>query len=63
MTTFEASEPAGPEPEPTTEALAQQARQAVEALARRSDPAAFSQLFHLSALVGECLGVSRSFLG
>jgi predicted choloylglycine hydrolase len=50
------------EPEPTIEALAQQARQAVEALARRSDPAAFSELLRLSALVGECLGVSARSL-
>ena len=50
------------EPEPTTEALAQQARQAVEALARLSDPAAFSELLRLSALVGECLGVSARSL-
>ncbi len=61
-TTSEASEPAGLGPEPTTEALAQQARQAVEALARRSDPAAFSELLRLSALVGECLGVSARSL-
>jgi hypothetical protein len=50
------------EPEPTTEALAQQARQAVEALARLSDPAAFSELLRLSALVGESLGVSARSL-
>jgi hypothetical protein len=50
------------ESEPTTEALAQQARQAVEALARLSDPAAFSELLRLSALVGECLGVSARSL-
>jgi hypothetical protein len=50
------------EPEQTTEALAQQARQAVEALARLSDPAAFSELLRLSALVGECLGVSARSL-
>jgi len=50
------------QPEPTTEALAQQARQAVEALARLSDPAAFSELLRLSALVGECLGVSARSL-
>ena len=50
------------EPESTTEALAQQARQAVEALARRSDPAAFSELLRLSALVGESLGVSARSL-
>jgi hypothetical protein len=49
-------------PEPTTQALAQQARQAVEALARRSDPAAFTELLGLSALVGECLGVSARSL-
>jgi hypothetical protein len=46
------------EPEPTTEALGQQARQAVEALARSADPAAFSELLRLSALVGESLGAS-----
>jgi hypothetical protein len=85
MTTFEAAEPAepnpnptvsgaeesgaettagtaSPHPEPTTEALAQQARQAVEALARLSDPAAFSELLRLSALVGESLGVSARSL-
>jgi hypothetical protein len=50
------------ESEPTTEALAQQARQAVEALAHMSDPAAFSELLRLSALVGECLGVSARSL-
>ena len=50
------------EPEPTTEALAQRARQAVEALAQLSDPAAFSELLRLSALVGECLGVSARSL-
>jgi hypothetical protein len=50
------------EPEPTTEALAQQARQAVEALARQSDPAAFSELLRLSALVGESLGISARSL-
>jgi hypothetical protein len=50
------------ESEPTTEALAQQARQAVEALAHLSDPAAFSELLRLSALVGECLGVSARSL-
>jgi hypothetical protein len=53
---------ASPQPEPTTEALAQQARQAVEALARLSDPAAFSELLRLSALVGESLGVSARSL-
>ncbi len=53
---------AGPRPEATTEALAQQARQAVEALARLSDPAAFSELLRLSALVGESLGVSARSL-
>jgi hypothetical protein len=53
---------ASPRPEPTTEALAQQARQAVEALARLSDPAAFSELLRLSALVGESLGVSARSL-
>jgi hypothetical protein len=42
-----------PESEPT---------QAVEALARLSDPAAFSELLQLSALVGECLGVSARSL-
>ena len=56
--------PSPDEPEPTTEALAQQARQAVEALARSSDPAAFSELLRLSALVGESLGASaRSLAG
>jgi hypothetical protein len=50
------------QPEATTEALAQQARQAVEALAQLSDPAAFSELLRLSALVGECLGVSARSL-
>jgi hypothetical protein len=50
------------ESEPATEALAQQARQAVEALAHLSDPAAFSELLRLSALVGECLGVSARSL-
>jgi hypothetical protein len=50
------------EPDPTTEALGRQARQAVEALARRSDPAAFSELLRLSALVGECLGISARSL-
>jgi hypothetical protein len=85
MTTFEAAEPAepnpdptvsgadesgadttadtaSPQPEPTTEALAQQARQAIQALARRSDPAAFSELLRLSALVGESLGESARSL-
>jgi hypothetical protein len=62
MTSSEAAEPGGPAPEPTTEALAQQARQAIQALARRSDPAAFSELLHLSALVGESLGVSARSL-
>jgi hypothetical protein len=63
MTTFEAAEPPGPtESEPTAEALAQQARQAVEALARLSDPAAFTELLRLSAFVGECLGVSARSL-
>jgi hypothetical protein len=62
MTTFEAAEPGEPEPEPTTEALSQQARQAIQALARRSDPAAFSELLRLSALVGESLGVSARSL-
>ena len=85
MTTFEAAEPAepnpdptvsgadesgadttadtaSPQPEPTTEALAQQARQAIQALARLSDPAAFSELLRLSALVGESLGVSARSL-
>jgi hypothetical protein len=50
------------EPEPTTEALGRQARQAVEALAHSSDPAAFSELLRLSALVGESLGVSARSL-
>jgi hypothetical protein len=50
------------QPEPTTEALAQQARQAMEALAHSSDPAAFSELLRLSALAGECLGVSARSL-
>jgi hypothetical protein len=50
------------EPDPTTAALAEQARQAVEALAHRSDPAAFSELLRLSALVGECLGTSARSL-
>ncbi|HEY6684549.1 MAG TPA: hypothetical protein VI030_16325 [Propionibacteriaceae bacterium] len=63
MITFEAGEPTGPnEPEPSAEALALQARQAVEALARLSDPAAFSELLRLSALVGESLGVSARSL-
>jgi hypothetical protein len=85
MTSFEAAEPAEPNPNPTmsgaeepgaettadtaslqpeltTEALAQQARQAVQALARLSDPAAFSELLRLSALVGESLGVSARSL-
>jgi hypothetical protein len=85
MTTFEAAEPAEPNPDPTvsgadesgaettadtvspqpestTEALARQARQAVEALAHSSDPAAFSALLRLSALVGESLGVSARSL-
>ncbi len=53
---------ASPQPEPTTEALAQQARQAIEALARLSDPAAFTELLHLSAFVGESLGVSARSL-
>ena len=53
---------ASPQPELTTEALAQQARQAIEALARLSDPAAFSELLRLSALVGESLGVSARSL-
>jgi hypothetical protein len=50
------------QPQPTTEALAQQARQAVEALARSSDPAAFSELLRLSGLVGECIGISARSL-
>jgi hypothetical protein len=62
MTTSEAAEPAEPHPEPTTDALALQARQAIQALARRSDPAAFSELLRLSALVGESLGVSARSL-
>jgi hypothetical protein len=62
MTTSEAAEPIEPNPDPTTEALAQQARQAIQALARRSDPAAFSELLRLSALVGESLGVSARSL-
>jgi len=68
MTTFDAAEPAEPTPNPTvpgpptTEALAHQARQAVEALARRPDPAAFTELLRLSALVGESLGVSARSL-
>jgi hypothetical protein len=62
MTTSEAAEPTEPNPEPTTEALAQQARQAIQALARQSDPAAFSELLRLSALVGESLGVSARSL-
>jgi hypothetical protein len=63
MTTFEAAGPTGAnEPEPTAEALGQQAREAMEALARLSDPAAFSELLRLSALVGECLGVSARSL-
>jgi hypothetical protein len=53
---------ASPKPEPTIEALAQQARQAVEALARLSDPAAFSELLRLSALVGQSIGVSARSL-
>ena len=53
---------AGPQPEPTTEVLARQARQAVEALAHSSDPGAFSELLRLSALVGESLGVSARSL-
>jgi hypothetical protein len=57
-----AGPPSPHEPEPTTEALAQQARQAVEALARLADPAAFSELLRLSAFVGECLGVSARSL-
>jgi hypothetical protein len=48
--------------EPTIEALAQQAQQAVEALAHMSDPAAFSELLRLSALVGESLGISARSL-
>ena len=51
-----------PQPELTIEVLAGQARQAVEALAHSSDPAAFSELLRLSALVGECLGVSARSL-
>ena len=65
MTTSESGGPTGPNlnvPEPAVEALAQQARQAVEALAHLSDPAAFSELLRLSALVGECLGVSARSL-
>jgi hypothetical protein len=65
MTISEAGGPTGPNlsvPEPTVEALAQQARGAVEALAHLSDPAAFSELLRLSALVGECLGVSARSL-
>ena len=65
MTTSEAGGPTGPNlsvPEPAVEALAQQAREAVEALAHLSDPAAFSELLRLSALVGECLGVSARSL-
>jgi hypothetical protein len=62
MTTSEAAEPTEPDPEPTTDALALQARQAIQALARRSDPAAFSELLRLSALVGESLGVSARSL-
>ena len=58
----DAADTASPGPAPTTEALAQQARQAVEALARLSDPAAFSELLRLSALVGESLGVSARSL-
>jgi hypothetical protein len=63
MTTSEAGGPTVPNlPEPTVEVLAEQARQAVEALAHLSDPAAFSELLRLSALVGECLGVSARSL-
>lgn len=62
MTTSEAAEPTEPDPELTTDALAQQARQAIQALARRSDPAAFSELLRLSAFVGESLGVSARSL-
>jgi hypothetical protein len=62
MTTSQAEAGNPHEPEPTTEALAQQARQAVEALARLSDPAALSELLRLSALVGECLAVSARSL-
>lgn len=63
MTNFDAGGATGPKlPEPTVEALAEQARQAVEALAQLSDPAAFSELLHLSALVGESLGVSARSL-
>jgi hypothetical protein len=57
-----AADTAGPGSAPTTEALAHQARQAVEALARRPDPAAFTELLRLSALVGESLGVSARSL-
>jgi hypothetical protein len=62
MITSQAAGPTPHEPEPTIQALAKQAQQAVEALAQMSDPAAFSELLRLSALVGESLGVSARSL-
>jgi hypothetical protein len=62
MITSQAAGPNPDEPEPTIQALAKQAQQAVEALAQMSDPAAFSELLRLSALVGESIGVSARSL-
>lgn len=42
----------------SNEALEELARNAVSCLAERPDPEAFAALLRLSALVGECLGIS-----
>lgn len=47
---------------PTVGALANQAREALQALARRPDVAAFEALLDLSRTAGECVGDSARLL-
>jgi hypothetical protein len=49
-------------PEGDVETIATRATEAVRALARMTDPAAFAALLQLSSLVGECLGESARTL-
>ena len=51
-----------PPPTPDTDLLLAQAREALEALAARPDPAAFNALLALSEDVGVCLGRSARTL-
>ncbi len=46
----------------SNEALEELARNAVTCLAERPDPEAFAVLLRLSAVVGECLGISARAL-